>query len=219
MSMPMYVSPEQLMKDRADYARAGVTRGRSVLVLSYADGILLLAQNPSAGLHKISEIYDRIGFAAVGRYNEFETLRQAGVRFADLRGYSYARADVTAHGLVAAYAQTLAGVFTTEAKPYEVELVVAELGDTADTDGLFRISFDGSVFEAGHHVALGGQAAALDARLADVDTRSMDLQAAKATAIDALTGGDTTNLDAAVLDRTTPRRRTFTRLDLSAKEA
>lgn len=131
---PFYVSPEQLMKDRADFARKGIARGRSVVVMRFDEGILLLAENPSPTLHKIAEIYDRIGFAAVGKYNEFETLRQAGVRYADLRGYSYDRTDVTARGLTNAYAQTLAGVFTTESKPFEVELVVAELGHTAEHD-------------------------------------------------------------------------------------
>ena len=129
MSMPFYVSPEQLMKDRADYARKGIARGRSVVVLAYDDGILFVAENPSRALHKVSEIYDRIAFAAVGKYNEFENLRIAGVRLADLRGYSYDRRDVTGRGLANAYAQTLGTIFTQESKPYEVEIVVAEVGD------------------------------------------------------------------------------------------
>ena len=127
-SMPFYVSPEQLMKDRADYARKGIARGRSVVVLGYDKGIAFVAENPSRALHKVSEIYDRIAFAAVGKYNEFENLRVAGVRYADLRGYSYDRTDVTARGLANAYAQTLGTVFTQESKPYEVEIVVAEVG-------------------------------------------------------------------------------------------
>ena len=129
--MPFYVSPEQLMKDRADYARKGIARGRSVVVLAYDDGIAFVAENPSRALHKVSEIYDRIAFAAVGKYNEFENLRVAGVRYADLRGYSYDRTDVTARGLANAYAQTLGTVFTQESKPYEVEIVVAEVGADA----------------------------------------------------------------------------------------
>ncbi len=144
-SMPFYVSPEQLMKDRADYARKGIARGRSVVVLGYDKGIAFVAENPSRALHKVSEIYDRIAFAAVGKYNEFENLRVAGVRYADLRGYSYDRTDVTARGLANAYAQTLGTVFTQESKPYEVEIVVAEVGDRADDDQIYRLTYDGSV--------------------------------------------------------------------------
>ncbi len=131
MSMPFYVSPEQVIKDKADYARKGIARGRSVVVLQYAGGLLFVAENPSRALHKISEIYDRIAFAAVGKYNEFENLRVAGVRLADLRGYSYDRRDVTGRSLANAYAQTLGTIFTETQKPYEVEIVVAEVGETA----------------------------------------------------------------------------------------
>src|SRR6186713_613626 len=130
MAMQIYTSPEQIMRDRSEYARKGVSRGRSVVVLSYAGGVLFVAENPSTALHKVSEIYDRIAFAAVGRYNEFENLRAAGVRLADMRGYSYDRRDVTGRGLANAYAQTLGTVFTQESKPYEVEIVVAEVGST-----------------------------------------------------------------------------------------
>jgi proteasome alpha subunit len=217
MSTPFYVSPEQLMKDRAEFARKGIARGRSVLVLRYQDGIILLAENPSSTLHKIAEIYDRIGFAAVGKYNEFETLRQAGVRYADLRGYSYDRADVTARGLTNAYAQTLAGVFTTESKPFEVEIVVAELGRVAAEDRLYRLSYDGSVADENDHVAIGGQAEAISQQLADVHTADKPLAEAFAIGVRALSpaGGPlppVENLEAAVLDRTTGRHRTFRRL-------
>src|SRR5919199_4009605 len=132
VTTPFYISHEQIMKDKADYARKGIARGRSVVALQYDNGILLVAENPSRSLHKISEIYDRIAFAAVGRYNEFENLRIAGVRIADLRGYSYDRRDVTARGLANAYAQTLGAIFSSTAeKPFEVELVVVEVGETA----------------------------------------------------------------------------------------
>src|SRR5450756_841670 len=144
MNMPFYVSPEQLMKDRADYARKGIARGRSVVVLAY---------------------YGRIAFAAVGKYNEFENLRVAGVRYADLRGYSYDRADVSARALANAYAQTLGTVFTTESKPLEVELVVAEVGRTPDDDQIYRLSYDGSVADEHGHVVMGGQAEHLSERL------------------------------------------------------
>ncbi len=141
-----YVSPEQLMKDRADFARKGISRGRSVVGLQYADGLLFVSENASAALHKVSEIYDRIAFAAVGRYNEFENLRIAGVRLADMRGYSYDRRDVTGRGLANAYAQTLGAIFSSGGeKPYEVELFVGEIGDTAAEDQLYRLTYDGQV--------------------------------------------------------------------------
>ena len=166
-SMPFYVSPEQLMKDRADYARKGIARGRSVVVLGYDKGIAFVAENPSRALHKVSEIYDRIAFAAVGKYNEFENLRVAGVRYADLRGYSYDRTDVTARGLANAYAQTLGTVFTQESKPYEVEIVVAEVGATAEEDQIYRLTYDGSVADELGFVAMGGAAEPIETALKD----------------------------------------------------
>ena len=158
MTQQFYVSPEQLMKDRADFARKGIARGRSVVVISCADGIALVAENPSPSLHKIGEIYDKIVFAAVGKYNEFESLRQAGVRYADVRGYSYDREDVTARGLASVYAQSLGAVFTAEQKPFEVELAVAEVGPTQEEDHLYRLTFDGSIADEHSFVVMGGQA-------------------------------------------------------------
>ena len=159
MTMPFgYVSPEQLMKDRADYARKGIARGRSVVVIAYDGGILFVAENLSRALHKISEIYDRIAFAAVGKYNEFESLRQAGVRYADVRGYSYDRDDVTGRGLASVYAQSLGAVFTAEQKPFEVELTVAEVGQDVEHDHLFRLTFDGSIADERRFVVMGGAA-------------------------------------------------------------
>ncbi len=163
--MPYYASAEQVMRDRSEYARKGISRGRSVAVLTYADGILFIAENPSATLHKIGEIYDRIGFAAVGRYSEFETLRQAGVRLADVRGYSYNRRDVTGRVLANAYAQTLGAIFTEQMKPYEVEVCVADLGDDPRRDELYRLTFDGSVFDEPDFVAMGGHAEAVSTAL------------------------------------------------------
>jgi proteasome alpha subunit len=216
MSMPFYVSPEQLMKDRADYARKGIARGRSVVVLQYDDGIAFATENPSRALHKISEIYDRIAFAAVGKYNEFENLRVAGVRYADLRGYSYDRVDVTARGLANAYAQTLGAVFTTESKPLEVELVVAEVGRTPDDDQLYRLSSDGSVAEERGWVVMGGQAERLGAVVEAGWQPRMTLAAALELGVRALgapgddAGAQRTftpaQLEVAVLDRTRPRR-------------
>ncbi|MDO5710467.1 MAG: proteasome subunit alpha, partial [Micrococcales bacterium] len=161
MSQQFYVSPEQVMKDRADYARKGIARGRSVVVLAYDGGIAFVAENPSRALHKVSEIYDRIGFAAVGKYNEFENLRVAGVRYADLRGYSYDRADVTARGLANAYAQTLGTVFTQEHKPYEIEIVVAEVGRVEADDQIYRLTYDGSVADEQGYVVMGGATEAM----------------------------------------------------------
>src|SRR5260370_6955952 len=156
--MPFYVSPEQQMKDKADYARKGIARGSNSVVLQYDEGMLFVAPNPSRALHKVSEIYDRIAFAAVGRYNEYENLRVAGVRFADARGYQYAREDVTARGLANWYAQVLGSIFTESNKPYEVELVVAEVGDAQDADQMYRITFAGSVAAQPGFVALVCQA-------------------------------------------------------------
>ena len=219
-SMPFYVSPEQLMKDRADYARKGIARGRSVVVLGYDRGILFVAENPSRALHKVSEIYDRIAFAAVGKYNEFENLRVAGVRYADLRGYSYDRIDVTARGLANAYAQTLGTVFTQESKPYEVEIVVAEVGESADDDQIYRLTYDGSVADEHGFVAMGGAGDVIENALKDRWTPGMTLGAALTLAVELLgkdpAGGhdrslEPAQLEVAVLDRERPRR-TFRRI-------
>ncbi|WP_207345391.1 proteasome subunit alpha [Arthrobacter sp. E3] len=165
MAQQFYVSPEQVMKDRADFARKGIARGKSVVVASFLGGIALVAENPSPTLHKIGEIYDRIAFAAVGKYNEFESLRQAGVRYADVRGYSYDRVDVTARGLASVYAQSLGTVFTAEQKPFEVELAVAEVGVRQSEDHLFRLNFDGSIADESSFLAMGGKADVVQADL------------------------------------------------------
>jgi proteasome alpha subunit len=159
MSMPFYVSPEQLMKDRADFARKGIGRGRSLVVVQYVDGIVFVSENLSQALHKVSEIYDRIAFAAVGRYNEFENLRIAGVRLADMRGYAYDRRDVTGRGLANAYAQTLGTIFSSGGeKPYEVEIFVAEVGDTVEDDSIYRLTYDGQVADEHGFAVMGGAA-------------------------------------------------------------
>lgn len=214
MSTPFYVSPEQLMKDRADYARKGIARGRPVVTLAYDQGILFVTVNPSQALHKISEIYDRISFAAVGKYNEFENLRVAGVRYADLRGFAYDRSDVTARALANAYAQTLGTVFTTEAKPLEVEIVVAEVADRVEDDQIYRISYDGAVVEEHGWVVIGGQAESLGKRLAEEWEPSMSLEAAFDLAATVVESGEPSNgdggeqdLEIAVLAREGPRRR------------
>lgn len=218
MSTPFYVAPEQLMKDRADFARKGIARGRSVVVLAYEGGIAFATENPSRSLHKISEIYDRIAFAAVGKYNEFENLRVAGVRYADLRGYSYDRADVNARGLANAYAQTLGTVFTTESKPLEVELVVAEVGPDPAGDQIYRISYDGSVADEHGHVVLGGAAERLAEEVAADWRPGMTLAQTVRLAVRVLGNRDdpaapltAADLEVAVLERGR-RRRAFRRI-------
>lgn len=205
MTQQFYVSPEQLMKDRADFARKGIARGRSVIVLSCRDGIALVAENPSPSLHKIGEIYDRIAFAAVGKYNEFESLRQAGVRYADIRGYSYDREDVTARGLASVYAQSLGAVFTAESKPFEVELAVAEVGSSAESDHLYRLTFDGSIADAKGFVVMGGQADAVVDVLSGTWSGQHNFREAIRAAVSALSDRqeDLTSgvLEIAVLDR------------------
>ena len=217
MAMPYYVSPEQMMKDKADYARKGIARGKAVIVLEYADGIMFIAENRSATLHKISEIYDRIAFAGVGKFNEFEQLRIGGIRLVDMKGYSYSREDVTAKGLANAYSQTLGNIFTGELKPYECEVLVASVGDKTETNELFHILFDGSVTDRTGWVAMGGQADALGSYLKDkYPKKTPSSTAALKLGVDALktvegseVGADA--LEVAVLDRTRTRRK-FRRL-------
>lgn len=216
MSTPYYVSPEQLIKDKADFARKGISRGRSVVVLAGEAGILLVAENPSKALHKISEIYDHIGFAAVGKYNEFENLRVAGIRFADQRGFAYDRSDVTGRSLANAYAQSLGSVFTEATKPYEVELVVAEVGESEAADQLYRIGFDGSVADEQGFVAMGGSVEPITAELNRKWEPGMDLSSSVKLARDVLSGDrpeplTESLLEVALLERGRPRR-SFRRL-------
>ncbi|QWZ09770.1 proteasome subunit alpha [Nocardioides panacis] len=220
MSMPFYVSPEQLMKDRADFARKGIARGRSLVVVQYADGIVFVSENLSQALHKVSEIYDRIAFAAVGRYNEFENLRIAGVRLADMRGYAYDRRDVTGRGLANAYAQTLGTIFSSGGeKPYEVELFVAEVGDTVADDSIYRLTYDGQVADEHGYAVMGGLAEPATTYLREHYVTGASLEDAVRTAVQALGQGESetrvipsTNLEVAVLDRTRTQQRKFKRL-------
>jgi proteasome alpha subunit len=236
--MPFYVSPEQSMKDKADYARKAISRIRSGVVIACDAGILFIAPNPSRALRKFSEIYDRIAFAAVGRYNEFEVLRKAGVRYADVTGFQYDRQDVTARGLANYYAQVLGTFFTDSPKPYEVELVVAEVGKTADDDQIYRITFDGSVADERGFVVIGGQADQVAAVLKEQYSDGMTLAGAFTVAIAALGGGQVkgegeagggrseitaAQLEVALLDRGRAhrafRRLTGTRLESLLTEA
>ena len=216
MSMPYYVSPEQVMKDRADYARKGIARGRSLCGMSFNDGICIVAENHSRTLHKVSEIYDRIAFAGVGRYNEFDQLRIAGVRAADLKGYSYSREDVEARSLANSYAQMLGQVFTHEMKPLEVEILVAEVGASSEDDRLFHLLYDGTVMDEEGFTVLGGEAETVADRLKQGYTTNMDLTGAIKAAVTALAGAERTltdrELEVAVLDRNNGRRQ-FRRIE------
>lgn len=217
MAVPYYVSPEQLMKDKGDYARKGIARGKSVVALEYQDGIAFVAENPSATLYKISEIYDRIAFAGVGKFNEFEQLRIGGIRLVDVKGYSYSREDVTAKGLANAYSQSLGTIFTEAPKPYECEILVAAVGETEELNEIFHILFDGSVTDREGWVAMGGQAEALGNYLEEhYPDGSPPLADAIKLAHDALAAVEghpitVENIEAAVLDRTRERRK-FRRL-------
>jgi proteasome alpha subunit len=214
--MPFYVAPEQMMKDRSDYARKGIARGKPVVALEYADGILFIADNPSTHLYKVAEIYDRIAFAAVGKYSEFENLRIAGVRLADVRGFSYGREDVTAKSLANAYSQALSNIFTQEMKPYEVEILVAQVGERPEDNELFHILYDGSVTDEEGSLAMGGESDALAGKLEDGYRPDMDLATALRLGVDTLTTEngqrvEAGRLEAAILDRTRGRRK-FRRL-------
>jgi proteasome alpha subunit len=217
MSMPFYASAEQIMRDRSEYARKNVSRGRGVVVVKYPDGILLVAENMSNTLHKISEIYDRIAFAGVGKYNEYESLRVAGIRLADLRGYSYDRRDVTARALANAYAQTLGAIFTEQQKPYEVEICVAEVGDDSDGDQLYRLTYDGTIVDEPEFLVMGGQADAIMTELRGRFALGQSLEECLAMAVAALGSAGssdgkprelpTSQLEVAVLDRTRGKRK------------
>jgi proteasome alpha subunit len=220
VAMQFYASPEQVQRDRSEYARKGIARGRSAVVLTYEGGILLVAENITT-LRKISEIYDKIAFAAVGRYNEFENLRRAGVRMADLNGYSYDRRDVTGRGLANWYTQTLGAIFSETTKPYEVEICVAQVGMSPETDELYRITYDGSVMDEPGFMAMGGQAEAISNVLRERHDATAGIGAALALAAEALgsVGGENGNprtldakqLEVAVLDRRR-RGRAFRRI-------
>jgi proteasome alpha subunit len=210
MTMPFYVAPEQVMKDRADYARKGIARGRALVGVRYADGIAIVAENSSETLRKVSEIYDRIAFAGVGRYNEFDQLRVAGVRAADLKGYQYSRDDVDARSLANQYAQILGQIFTHEMKPMEVEILVAEVGLLPDGDQMFHIQYDGTVTDHRDFDALGGDADTIGSRIAESFSDDLDAAAAVRAGTAALSGPDrtipATDLEVALLARGIGRR-------------
>ena len=210
MSMPFYVAPEQVMKDRADYARKNIAKGRPLVAVTYSGGILLCAENTSNTLHKVSEIYDRIAFAGVGRYNEFDSLRVAGVRAADLKGFQYSREDVDARGLASQYGQILNNIFTHELKPMEVEILVAEVGTEDTPDALYHVLYDGSVVDEQGYAVLGGEAEAIVERMKAAYDGGADLAGALGECVSALAGPDRTitadELEVAILERHAERR-------------
>lgn len=208
MTFP-YVPPEQQVRDKAEFARKGIARGRSIIGVDYAGGVLLLAENPSTALHKISEVYDRIAFAGVGRYNEFETLRKAGIRQADLMGYLYSREDVTAMGLATAFAQTLGVIFTREPKPFEVEVLIVEISEEGDEHRLFRVSYDGTLYDERRFVAIGGKAEQLVEALQELWEDDLTLERALEIGTEAFSraeGREMEGWEAAVLDSSNGRR-------------
>ena len=215
MSMPFYVPPEQMMREKADFARKGIARGRALVALQYDNGIVLVAENPSSNLRKISEIYDRLAFAGVGKYNEFDQLRQAGVRAADLTGFQFSRRDVDGRGLANQYAQIIGQSFTHESKPLEVEILIAEVGFDATQDRLFHITFDGTVIDEQVFCILGGDSEAVHQRLSKNVDSSAHLGKAISSAAQALAGPDRTldskDLEVAILARG-DHRRCFERL-------
>ena len=214
MTLPFYVPPEQLVKDRAEYARKGIARGRSIVALETREGVLILAENPSRTLTKISEIYDRIAFAGVGKYNEFEALRVAGVRYADVKGYQYGRQDVTAKSLASAFSQTLGNIFVQGAKPYEVEVLIAEVGHTVSEDRLFKVTYDGTLYDKPGYTAIGGKSDALSDRLGEGYDDTPTVDEALRLAAEAFRHVEDRNIDGwegALLERDRDKRR-FRRL-------
>ena len=213
MSMPFYVPPEQLVKDRAEFARKGIARGRSLVAMVYQDGVLIVAENTSRTLHKISEIYDRIAFAGVGKYNEFELLRVAGIRHADLKGYMYGRQDVLGKSLANAFAQTLGNIFTHEVKPYEIELLLCELGDEEQDHRFFKVLYDGTLYDERNYCAIGGQTDELTEALSAGWAEAMSLSDALGLGVSVF-GGEASDdrWEVAVLESNGDRR-TFRKLD------
>jgi proteasome alpha subunit len=230
VSFPYFISPEQAMRERSELARKGIARGRSVVALAYSGGVLFVAENPSRSLQKVSELYDRVGFAAVGRFNEFDNLRRGGIQFADTRGYAYDRRDVTGRQLANVYAQTLGTIFTEQAKPYEVELCVAEVAHFGETKApeLYRITYDGSIADEPHFVVMGGTTEPIAEKLKESYTENLGLSDAVKVAVAALKAGGNggaepralgpSTLEVAILDANRPRR-AFRRITGAALEA
>jgi proteasome alpha subunit len=230
VTFPYFISPEQAMRERSELARKGIARGRSVVALAYAGGVLFVAENPSRSLQKISELYDRIGFAAAGRFNEFDRLRRGGIQWADTKGYAYDRRDVAGRQLANVYAEALGTIFTEQAKPYEVELCVAEVAHYRETKPpeLYRITYDGSIADEPHFVVMGGTTDPITAALNESYSENLGLSDAVKVAVKALKAGSNggaeprmlgpSTLEVAILDANRPRR-AFRRITGSALEA
>ena len=231
MTMPLYASPEQLMRDRSEYARKGIARGRSVVVLKYSGGVLFVAENPSTALHKVSEMYHRIGFAAAGRHSEYESLRRGGIRHVDLWGYANDPRDVSARQLAIVYSQTLGSIFTDQVKPFEVEICVAEVGLEPEGDQLYRNTYDGSIVDEPQYLVMGGQTEPILTTMRESYEEGMSLQDAVTFAMGALSSGTTSTtsgngdngqgirkVEVAVLERSRPRR-AFRRIEGAALAA
>jgi proteasome alpha subunit len=221
MAMPFYVSPDQMMQDKAEYARKGIAKGRSIVVMEYVDGLLLTAENPSSSLSKISEIYDRIAFAGVGKYSEFENLRKAGIRYADLKGYAYSRQDVTTKSLANAYSETIGTIFTRDPKPLEVEILVVSVGETSAHNEMYHISFDGSINDQRRFAIIGGQADRIRTHIQQHYTEDLSLSAALALSRQGLLAGyerpptEDSTLEVGILERKRSGRK-FYRLSQEA---
>jgi len=209
MSTPFYVSPEQWYQDKAEYARKGIARGRPIVALEYDTGIVMMAENRSATLRKISEIYDRIAFGGVGKLDEYETLRKSGVRYADMRGYSFSREDVAGKSLANEYSNVLGSVFTREMKPLEVEILVVEIKEKGSA--LYQIRYDGSMSDMTHWATIGGDSDKLGDVIRGGWKAGIPLKDAAKLARRALAGSgigaaiddlDEKSLEIAILDRT-----------------
>ena len=224
MALPFYVSPEQMMQDKAEYAKKGIAKGRSIVAMEYDNGVLLVADNPSTSLYKISEIYDSIAFSGAGKYSEFENLRKAGIQHADLKGLMYSREDVTARSLANGYSQTLGTIFSQEMKPFEVELLLAQVGETPGQNELYRIAFDGSIFDERRFTAIGGRAETVLGLLRESSTKEVpnlkDALSLCLTSIEQATDQKTAieGLEVAILDRARSGRK-FKRLPQSEARA
>ncbi|MGH3441803.1 MAG: proteasome subunit alpha [Nitriliruptorales bacterium] len=214
MATPYYVSPEQMMKDRAEYARKGIARGRALLAVEFDEGVVFVSENASRSLYKTSEIYDRIAFAAVGRYNEFEALRVSGIRLADVKGYQYGRQDVTAKSLANAYSQALGAIFMGENKPFEIEVLISQVNGDRGGSELYHILYDGSLVDEHKFVAIGGESEEFAAAIGERWEDGLTVESAVRLAVDVLSSNadreiPAEDLEVSGLDRSLSQRKFF----------
>jgi proteasome alpha subunit len=225
MPTPYYVSPEQIMQEKEDFARKGIEKAKEVIALEYQDGIVMVAENPLATVFKISEIYDRITLAATGLYPDYEALRVAGIQAAEVKGFTYNREDVTAKWLTNVYSQHIGAIHRqADAKPLEIELLLCEIReDASSSNRIYHLSFDGTFWEDNRYAVIGGRAEKITANLEDKYTEGLDLNGAVKLAVkvfetlEAEVGNEhpyeitADTIEAAVLDETRNRRK-FRRL-------